>query len=288
MKTTQNNSKQLKTIFAALIILFAVSCKKNDSTESFTSGKPDKTKLSTLTTSSYQNPYEIIGVMHNEAIAYIEDSLTAFYNGTSVNNAALRTLIANYYSNNAYKIDSASGVGYNSDFNYFDSSFALLNSIKSYEFGNITSISLSDDAMQYVNTVMSLIEDHESPSTLIPEILELELTIDNLGIPENEKVILYCASSVARHSSEYWYNHEPFGTTGNIDYALWQEIVGADFTGALVGGARAAVAGISSGALVFGPGGVVLSAASGAVVGGIWSSFGDFMLNALVNWAFWT
>jgi hypothetical protein len=276
-------------VLVSIMNLSMTSCKQN------TEGNAQPTVKSTLTnprttSSTFYNPYEIVGIMHNQAMDYLILNKSTFLSGTTINGTAMRSVIANYYANNSYKLDSAFSITHNAAYDYYDSTVAFLNrNITIYPFNslslttNINNLSISSETKNFALNILDTINSCTSSAQLTNKIKSLELQLNsNATMPTNEKSLMFAALAVCRYSGVYWENHPGPDGNGHNDMPSWQSVVRSDFSGALLGGMGGVISGISNGALIFGAGGIVLSAATGAVVGAITGSFDDF----LIAWAF--
>ncbi|MCC6281572.1 MAG: hypothetical protein IT262_13285 [Saprospiraceae bacterium] len=95
------------------------------------------------------------------------------------------------------------------------------------------------------------------------------------SLSAQEKDILLISYAVYRSSLQYWYNVYVYGATPwtsglqpRSSTSVAKDIASADLAGAVVGAVGGIYTGVTSGALVFGPGGVVATAVGGAVITG--------------------
>lgn len=276
------------TFLITLIGIFIVGCEKENISDipaseniSLKSKSKSKQNKSNDDYSNENNPYDLIGATHNQKLdewiaqkeqieTNVVDTNNFFYsetindlNSLIPNNSAEEAFIDNIINNLAELDDNQ---------NSFESN---LNLILESERANYF-ISELADIMDPDVTINRNLEDHLSL------ILDLEEEImaeseENENLSEGDKVILLMSTSVARHSSGYWYevehNLSPWGTlgSGNGNAALsWGDIGIADLSAF----ADACIVGMGVGVgVIIATGGLAAGPALAGVAGGAaWGS----------------
>lgn len=146
---------------------------------------------------SFENPLEIVGIMHNEALTQVEkanakDLKTAFQ------------IIIDYYStfNDTTTYTNVDSLLYITSLGFYDVS---LDSVCLYykNAGYLNNIQYS-----YCLSLYSAVEFSKTFDDFISNVKEIEIKLYNeKELSEEEKDVLWGALSIAKYSGTYWHNY---------------------------------------------------------------------------------
>lgn len=217
-----------------------------------------------------QNPFESIGILHNEAVKYV------LLNVPKVPEAKDRATI----------IESTLRQKYSAEYFQGYQSFPSENLGKYLRDERLKNF--SPTLNQKIDAVETFLKGNHSVSDIWTYIQTLEATVTT-SVPSNEVDLYFYYLAVIKHSAKYWLPTSLGGEGGSDGITpaggsariIWGQVIGADAIGVLSGAAANLIATGGAGAIP-NPllGGVPTAGAVGVVVGAgaslnsIWSQWG--------------
>jgi len=259
--------KKFSLIILSLLLIFAVGCKKPESD----SGARTKKLFDVSST----NPYDSIGILHNNCMDYFANNADLTNYATSSNGAI--SIVKSYIKSQnidttgMYTIFSSSafqtiyGGNLESDTNEV---ITLLNN--NGMSGAVRYIHLMNAA--FTANMFSSYSETDSLNQFQTNLDGIQSSVNaDVSLSSNEKQVLLIALDVADRSANYWQNQNQLGSVGSFLSHLWNQIthphkwvweqtVQLDYDGAVVG----AVAG----SILFGNllGGAILGALDWSII----------------------
>ena len=191
--------KKMSLVFAiaAMAIVSTVSCKTDEQQ-----------------TTEVSNPFDFVGEMHNEGLDFVLGSLSL----TKTEDAIIEEIesLTDTFCEKVFSED---------DRFYLDPATKSSDMELHEESEEIT---LSDEAIQYYNRIISIVEtnDHDYIKNQF-EIIEKDILCNDLSkLTEYDEVFLLCSIAVGKYSNEYW--QEKIATTKGLGATiLLGDLIGA-------------------------------------------------------------
>lgn len=217
-----------------------------------------------------QNPFESIGILHNEAVKHV------LLNVPQVPEAKDRATIIESTLRQKYPVDYFQGY----------QSFPSENLDKYLRDGRLKIY--SSNLNQKIDAVETFLQGSHSVSEIWTYIQALEATVTT-SVTSNEVDLYFYYLAVVKHSAKYWLptNRGGEGGTDGITPAggsariIWGKVIGADALGVLTGAANSLIASGGASAIpnpAFGgiPTAGVIGAVTGASasLGSVWMQWG--------------
>lgn len=286
IKSSQVNIRNLfKLILYFFLLLLSHSCKKDQVIDE------QKTSLYRLTYANSNNPYDSVGIFHNNGLKYLCDNNSDWYlQDSSQLISDLKFDLSNYYITKICQLNP------NCDSLFITSRMdSLLDFLvlgNTYYLDTLyKDCSLNDYQVAYFDDLIRMNINELEFEDIIDSILSIENEVIEFDLfnSEEKKPILVC-SSIYRHSIGYWYYESLNASScwsniaGKTNSFNWRAVARGDLNGALAG----FVVGIKTGwgSLVFGPNGYVLTIAGTTVTGSLYGS-GAGMFIELFKIIFW-
>jgi len=250
-------------LVAVIVIVGLISCSKSNITENNNE------------TSEFVNPYSFIGEKHNDGLDYVLQSIKTFNKSNELSKNDFADYVSErYYEfcvNNIENYETMSDLGILS---YEQISDLLIpNSRTTFLDSIIANADISDKQRQYLEKIASTIIDFSNTYELQDSLDVLNLNIRNdQDLADEEKIILFGASSISICSYEYWSeNIEEWVNT--LNEALDLEIDADDYQEAEIRNIAAAdIAGLIAGGIIGGfiGGGIIPSAIGGGLAASLY------------------
>lgn len=252
--------KIIFSFFTVIVIVmtFVTSCKQEDVSSN---------KLTS-------NPYDYIGVIHNQGMTKLRDSLLA---NSSLN---LDSYVSKFIGN---KIDLNAQPLLLNNINSVISKVKAKNTFNAMKVKSNDSLdvviknsNLTEYQKAYMDSVLSILDGDVN---IKESILKLESNVLGSNKSEKEKEPILCVISVTKYSIDFWTENlnnsqqaKMFKAPSSCAKLSASTAAKADAGGAITGALASIYSGASTTGLVFGPGGYVLTTAGAAVSGALWSS----------------
>ena len=271
--------KKYKLILAIIVISFSnlfISCEKNDPIENQNEITP--------------NEFNYVGVEHNQGLSYIYDELNTFVTTKSEKSLSIDNLfdLVKTYANGFYLNSQATQALLSKSTEISEAQIeATLAYYKTQSEQEIDNSSFIDSCLTYGNIsqaqksllfeLLNGMDTAEDLDDIIALVDYINTEAANTFSDPVDLVIIYCATSVAKNSSEYWLLHlndwvDMFdqNTTKEDSDWDWRSTAKSDVTGAVGGAVGGAIAGAAAGGV-----GALPGAGIGAVAGAVGGSAAD-------------
>lgn len=239
---------------------------------------PTESHRETLVRKSYtaiqnpNNPYNVIGVLHNEGLDYFADNVGS----SDTSQTDIEELIA------AYLVEVGVGKVVGNDTVWYDPQFVLDSIVRAYDFRDSTRtwtahVSFSPVQQAFIDAVLDEAGTIEVPissakrDSSMTVFNQVENNILSSALSVDEKSVPLALVAVAKHSLEYWSDYPEYysswfegeGSEKVADREKIKEVIRSDAKGLIFG----AFTGFLGGAIAGGIGGLLVGNAPGGAVG---------------------
>ena len=202
-------------IWIVMVLLFG-ACKKNVQPEKLDSQAENKATVVLQLSPRYEpNKYDSAGYWHNEMLRYLRKYKTG-------NGQLAATQIADLLIQNPLYGLSASTK---------EPMLALMQQLASAQEAFydqvVAGISLGTQTKQYLKTIAGAVRQHFGMSySLLKSAITIveDQVLNNIELPQMERVVILMAASIARYSGYYWTFEEPISLEG-LSLKSWLKVI---------------------------------------------------------------